>query len=141
MLIIKHSVETSASPEDIWELWQDVANWNKWDGGVEYSTIDGPFVEGMTGTLKIKGGSLVRTTLTRVEPMKMFVEESKVFWTRIIVSHYLTESGGKTDVTHQIEMTGPLAFVFARLIGPSMKRNLVQGMEAMVKEAEALKNR
>lgn len=32
-----------------------------------------------------------------------------------MISHFLTESEGQTWVTHQIEMTGPLAFVFAYL--------------------------
>ncbi|MDP1836543.1 MAG: SRPBCC family protein [Chlamydiales bacterium] len=138
MLIVKHTVETSATPEDIWGIWQDVTNWNKWDDGIEFSAIDGPFAKGTTGTLKPKGGPVVRTVLTRVEPMKMFVEESKVFLARMIVSHFLSESEGKTQVTHQIEMTGLFAFIYARFIGPTMKKNLTQGMEVMVKEAEAL---
>lgn len=54
MLIIKLTLETSASPESIWQLWQDVKNWNTWDHGIEYSTIDGPFTEGSKGTLKPK---------------------------------------------------------------------------------------
>lgn len=138
MLIIKHTLETQASPEDIWEIWQDVKNWNTWDHGIEYSTLDGPFAAGTTGSLKPKGGPLLRTRLTHVEPLKMFVDESKLFLARITVSHYLTESAGKTQVTTQIEMSGPLAFLFAYLIGRTMKKNLPQEMEAMVKKAESL---
>jgi len=138
MLIIKHTVETKASPADIWQIWQDVKNWNTWDHGIEYSTIDGPFVAGTKGCLKPKGGPLVHTQLTCVEPLKMFVDESKLFLARIIVSHYVTESEGKIWVTHQIEMNGPLAFLFAYLIGRTMKKNLPIEMETMVKKAESL---
>jgi hypothetical protein len=138
MLIIKHTLETQASPAEIWQIWQDVKNWNTWDHGIEYSTIDGPFAEGVTGSLRPKGGPLLRTQLTRVEPLKMFVDETKLFLTRIIVSHFLTESAGKTWVTHQIEMTGPLAFVFAYLIGRQMKKNLPQEMRAMINKAESI---
>mgnify|MGYP001319081572 CR=1 FL=1 len=127
MLIIKHTVETKASATDIWHIWQDVKNWNTWDHGIEFSTINGPFEAGTTGTLKPKGGPLVHTKLTQVQPMKMFVDESKLFLARIIVSHYLTESEGKRLVTHQIEMTGR-----------TMKKNLPQEMEAMIKKAENL---
>lgn len=141
MLIIKHTVETQASSEDIWHIWQDVKNWNTWDHGIEYSSLDGPFIEGTTGSLKPKGGPLVRTRLTCVEPLKMFVDESKLFLARIIVSHYLTESSSKTQVTHKIEMTGPLAFLFAYLIGRTMKKNLPQEMQAMVKKAESLRDK
>jgi uncharacterized protein YndB with AHSA1/START domain len=138
MLIIKHTIETTASPEKIWRVWQDVANWNTWDHGIEYSTIDGPFETGIKGTLKPKGGPLVHTELTKVEPMKMFVDESKLFLAKILVSHFLEESNGKTKVTHQIEMKGPMAFVFAFLIGRTMKKNLPQEMAAMIKKAELL---
>lgn len=63
MLIIKHTIKTTASPAAIWHIWQDVAHWNTWDHGIEYSTLDGPFAEGTTGTLKPKGGPLVSLQL------------------------------------------------------------------------------
>jgi hypothetical protein len=137
MLIIKHTVETTASPSAIWEIWQDVANWNTWDHGIEFSTINGSFQAGTTGTLKPKNGPLVHTTLTHVVPLQSFVDESALPLTRIIVSHFLTEVEGKTYVTHQIEMKGLLSFLFAFLIGRTMKKNLPQEMLAMVKKAES----
>ncbi|MFI5342889.1 MAG: SRPBCC family protein [Chlamydiales bacterium] len=138
MLIIKHTEETVASPEAIWDIWQDVNNWNTWDHGIEFSTIHGPFKTGTTGVLKPKGGPLVHTKLTCVEPKKMFVDEAKLTFARIIMTHSLTESGGKTQVIHQIEMSGPLAFFFAFVIGRNMKKNLPQEMAAMIKKAENL---
>lgn len=138
MLIMEHTVETTASADAIWRIWQDVNNWNTWDHGIEFSTIYGPFKVGTTGTIKPKGGPLVHTTLTTVEPMKKFVDEAKLPFTRIIVSHSLRESKGKTFVTHHIEMKGLLSFVFAFLIGRNMKKNLPQEMMAMIKKAESL---
>jgi len=138
MLIIEHTVETSASPAAIWQIWEDVENWNSWDHGIEFSTINGPFKTGTTGTLKPKGGPLVYTTLTHVDPMKQFVDEAKLPFSRIIVSHSLSESEGKTRVTHRIEMKGPLAFLFAYVIGREMKKNLPQEMAAMIKKAEEI---
>lgn len=139
MLIIKHTVITKALPSAIWRIWQDVENWNTWDHGIEFSNIQGPFIAGTSGTLKPKGGPLIRTKLTCVEPMKRFVDEAKLPLTRITVSHFLSEIEGKTAVTHQIEMKGPLAFLFAFLIGRDMKKNLPREMLAMVKKAENLK--
>src|SRR3954451_12575159 len=87
MLIIKHAVETSASPKAIWQIWQDVSNWNTWDHGLEFSQIDGPFRTGTRGTLKPKGGPLIQTKLTYVEPMKIFIDEAKLTLARIIITH------------------------------------------------------
>jgi carbon monoxide dehydrogenase subunit G len=138
MLIITHTVETSCPPAAVWHIWQDVRNWNTWDPGIEYSTLNGPFQTGTTGTLKPKGGPLVKTLLTRVEPMHMFVDEAKLPLTKIIVTHSMKQVEGKTHVTHHIEMKGALAFLFAYLIGRNMKKNLPQEMLEMVKKAEQL---
>ena len=77
MLIIEHTVETTASPAAIWNIWQDVENWNTWDAGIEYSRLDGPFQTGTTGILKPKEGPLVKTKLTGVEPLKGFSDEAE----------------------------------------------------------------
>ena len=137
MLVIKHTIQTSASLEAIWKLWSDVPNWNVWDHGVESSTIDGPFVTGATGTLKPVGGPLLHTKLTDVQPMKSFVTESKLPLARIVVSHFMKQIERELEVTHQIEMRGVLAFLFAYVIGRSMKKNLPQEMQNMAKKAEA----
>lgn len=136
MLIIEHTVETSASPAAIWEIWQDVVSWKSWDHGIEYSTINGPFVAGSTGTIKPKGGPLLHTKLMQVEPLKSFVDEAKLPLTQILVSHTLKKAGAKTFVTHRIEMKGLLAFFFAFVIGRNMKKNLPEEMASMIKKAE-----
>ncbi|HSX26519.1 MAG TPA: SRPBCC family protein [Chlamydiales bacterium] len=136
MFIIKHTVETTASPAAIWCIWQDVSHWKSWDHALEFSQIDGPFQTGATGILKAKGGPRVKLLFKQVEPMKLFINESKLPFARIIVSHSLKVVEGKTHVTHAIEMRGPLAFLFAFLIGRGMKKNLPRDMETMVRKAE-----
>jgi hypothetical protein len=139
MLIIKHTAETTAPVSAVWQVLQDVANWNTWDCGTEFSTLNGPFKTGTTGTLKPKGSPLLQTKLIKVEPMKMFVQEAKVTLASIVMSHFLTESGNKSTVTFQVETHGPLAFVWAFLIGRDIKKKLPIEMAAMIKIAESLR--
>ena len=68
MLIVKHTVETTATPAQIWKVWQDVENWKNWDQEIELSQIDGPFQAGTTGCTKFIGTPLFKTLLTQVEP-------------------------------------------------------------------------
>lgn len=138
MLIIKHTITTKASPEDIWNIWQDVKNWHTWDNVTEYYSIDGPFQKGTKGTYKAKGGRQVQIVFTQVEPLKIYVAECRLFLARIISSHYLTKSDGKTQVTQQLEIKGPLAFLFAYHLGSSLKKNLFLEMESLVKKVESL---
>ncbi len=138
MLIVKYSIETKATPEAVWKVWADVDNWNTWDHGIDSSTIFGPFATGTRGKVKPKGAGEVHTLLTYVEPMKVFIDEAKLPFTRLIFTHTLSRSGKKTLVSHQIEMKGPLALLFSYLIGRDLKKNLPREMSAMIRKAEGI---
>jgi hypothetical protein len=139
MIIIRHSIKTKASRQDVWNIWIDAKNWHTWDNVTEHCSIDGALKEGAIGTWKPKEGPVLPMVVTRVEPLKEFVTEFKLFLARVISYHYLTESAGKIVLTEQIEIKGPLAFWFAYHIGKGLKKSLPQEMEALVKKAESLK--
>ncbi|MES2345792.1 MAG: SRPBCC family protein [Chlamydiota bacterium] len=138
MLIIKYTMETKAAPSQIWRVLQDVENWNSWDYGLELSRLDGPFQTGTSGYLKPKEGPLLKTLLTHVDPFKMFVQEAKLFLAKCVMTHSIDQVVGKTQVTFQTEIRGPLAFFFACLIGPSIKKKIPLEMEEMLKRVKTL---
>ena len=138
MLIAENSVTTEASKSSVWKIWEDVANWNSWDHGIEFSSIEGPFAVGTAGKLKPKGGPILRTMLTEVTLLESFVDEARLPLTRIIVSHVMHEEGGMTKITNRVEMRGFLAPLFAILIGRDMKKNMPEEMAAMTQKAEQL---
>lgn len=138
MLIIKHTAETTVTPFHIWQILQDVENWNSWDHETEFSQIDGPFKTGTSGCLKPINGPLLKTLLTHVEPFKMFVQEAELFCAKAVMTHTITQSAGKTYVTFQTEIRGPLAFLFVWKIGNSIKKKIPLEMDAMLKKAKAL---
>src|SRR4029453_1508205 len=47
--VLTVSRTTTASPQAIWDLWADVANRTRWDEGLEWARIDGPFQPGARG--------------------------------------------------------------------------------------------
>lgn len=134
MLVAEETVETKASPESIWKIWQDVSQWNTWDHVVESSHLNGPFETRTLGTLKPRGGPSVKTELTSVQPFTSFVMESKLPLAKIVVSHYIKAH----LVTHKIEIVGPLAFFFNWVMGKNMKDELPQVMKNLAKKAELL---
>jgi hypothetical protein len=138
MLIIKHTVETRATPAQIWQVWQDVENWNSWDHDLESSHLDGPFQAGTTGMLKFKGESSFTTVLKQVDPYKIFVQEAKLTFAKVVMTHSIEQIGGTTFVTFQTEIRGPLALLFVCLIGSSIKKKIPLEMAQMLKKAEAL---
>jgi hypothetical protein len=137
MLIIEHIKQTDASPESVWAIWQDVANWKSWDHGLEFSTIDGPFAAGARGTLKPKGGPVIRTVITELEPLKVFTVQSRLPLTTITSAHYLRTANGKTIITQRIEMRGLLSPLFAYHIGRGLKKTIPQATDRMIQQAKA----
>jgi hypothetical protein len=46
MWATEQTAETSASPEQIWGLWGDVARWPEWNGDIERIELNGEFAPG-----------------------------------------------------------------------------------------------
>jgi hypothetical protein len=136
MLIIKHTVETTATPSQIWEIWQDVENWKKWDQTIELSRIDCPFQTGTTGCTQFKGTPLFKTLLTQVEPFKLVVQEAYLSFAKVISYQSMNQVAGKTQVTFEVEIRGPLSFFFACILGRFIKKKIPAEMEEMIKRVK-----
>lgn len=135
MLIIKHTVETEATPTQIWRVWQDVENWKNWDQEIELSRIDGPFQTGTTGCTKFVGTPLFKTLLTQVEPLKLVVQEAYLSFAKVVSCQSMSQVAGKTQVTFQVEIRGLLSFFFACMLGRFIKKKIPVEMEEMIKKA------
>lgn len=135
MLIIKHTVATDTTPAQIWHVWQDVATWNSWDHDLESSELNGAFTVGTRGSLKFKDGTELKTVLTHVDPSNLFVQEAKLFLAKAVMSHYIHSVDGKTYVTVQTDIQGPLALLYTLFIGRSIKKKIPLEMKEMLKRA------
>lgn len=133
MHIIEHTVETKATPIQIWKVWEDVENWKTWDQEIELSRIDGPFRTGTTGCTKFAGNPLFKTLLTQVEPHKLVVQETYLSFAKVVSYQSMRQVAGKTQVTFQIEIKGPLSFFYACMIGRFIKKKLPTEMQEMLK--------
>ena len=138
MLIVKHTVETKATPMQIWKIWEDAANWKTWDDTIELSRIDGPFQTGTTGCTQFIGKPLFRTLLTKVEPYKLVVQETYVSFAKVISYQVMREVDGKTEVTFEVEIRGPLSLFYAWIAGRSIKEKIPAEMEKMLKRVKTL---
>lgn len=139
MLIAEHTMISSAPPANIWKLWADVASWNEWDQDIEYARLEGEFQAGAKGVLKPRSGPRVAFTIAELAQGVSFTSISSLPLTRLRFAHHLVPMpGGGCKVTHRIEMSGMLAFLFGRLLGPGMKSSLPQAMDRLNQSAQAL---
>jgi hypothetical protein len=129
-------METDVPEDKIWRLWTDVGNWKKWDGGVEYSSIDGKFENGVFGTLKSVNGPKSTFRLEDVVVNRSFTSRSKLPLCTMDFVHELEKDGNGVKIRHGIRIYGLLTFVFKRVIG----KNAAKGLPAAVKRLVDLCN-
>jgi Polyketide cyclase / dehydrase and lipid transport len=126
-----HTVETDATAEAIWALYEDVETWPLWDADAELITRDGPFATGSTGTMKFRGQDPLPYRLTKVEPLREFVDETPVGEIVVRVSHRLEPVGpGRLRVTYAAELTGPADQTGE--LGPAITDDFPRTMESLI---------
>lgn len=137
MLITEHSVTTTATPERIWEFWSDVETWHTWDRGLDSADIDGPFAAGTKGWLKPQKGPKVKLVLNEVRSNEFFHDTTHMPLAQIDFFHSMERADDITTLTQRIEMTGPTTFLFSRIVGAGLKKDLPSVMQELVRTAES----
>jgi hypothetical protein len=129
------SRETTATKQQIWNLWVDVKHWNSWDKDVESAELLGSFELGAKGQLKPVGGPKTVFTLVECSEYKSFTSRSFLPLCKMDFIHLLEETDNGLEITHKIEMTGFLTFFFARVIGRKINAGLPLAVENLVRLA------
>jgi uncharacterized protein YndB with AHSA1/START domain len=131
--------ETTASPDAVWRLWADVPQRTRWDEGLEWARIDGPFQVGATGQVKLKGQPKVRFEILECEPSRRYTDRfflpagSKMDW-----QHTIDErSHGPRTVTFRVLVTGPTSLVLTPVMRRILRADLPATVDRLVKLAES----
>ena len=131
----RHSVEADVSVEAVWALYEDVTTWPSWDDQAERITRDGPFAPGTTGTMRFTGQDPLSYRLTKVEPLREFVDETPAGPLLVRVSHRLEPlQPGRVRITHEAEVQGPADE--AREVGATITADFPETMAALVRLAK-----
>jgi hypothetical protein len=139
MTRIAHAHATStAPPSAFFAKWADMATWPDWNTDTEWVRLDGPFVQGATGKLKPKGGPAVRFVVTTLVPDREFVDASRLFGARLQFAHRLARVGEVTQLDVEISITGPLAWLWVRVLGKNLAATAQPDMRNLVAAAEAV---
>ena len=136
MWAVETSRQTTATKEQLWNLWADVTNWNTWDSTVVSSELYGEFKVGIKGTFKLANGPKSKFIITACKPFESFTNSSYLPLCKAdsIISFTDTQSG--VIVTYRVEITGFLTFFFSKVIGGKMAKGLSKGLEDLITKAE-----
>jgi uncharacterized protein YndB with AHSA1/START domain len=133
----EHSTETSATPEEVWRHWSDMAAWPQWNDGIEKMEIDGPFAVGTAFTMTPPGDEPIRMLLTEVIPGERFTDEMDGGDFTVRTVHQLKAAdGGRTRIIYRTEIAGPAADQVGAQLGPAITADFPDVLAALAKLAE-----
>ncbi len=124
--------------EQMWKLFADVNNWHKWDTGIEYAKMEGKFEKGNSFILKPKGGPKVNITLIETQPTSKFVDLTKFPLAKMTGCHTFEETKDGLKITTTMTVTGPLGFLWRKLVAQNIVDALPFEMAAQIKYASRL---
>jgi hypothetical protein len=131
------SITSSATPAAFFERWADMATWPEWNTDTEWVRLDGPFEQGATGELKPAGGPKVRFVVERLVPGREFVDVSTLLGARLVFDHRVgTAPDGRTRVSVEVRLTGPLAPLWRLILGKGVTASLRGDLERLAAVAE-----
>jgi Polyketide cyclase / dehydrase and lipid transport len=134
----EHSVETTAQPEDVWRLWEDVSGWPRWNSDIERIELVGPFTAGSRIVMTPFGAEPIDLRIADAVENEHFVDEADLGDVLVRTDHRVERlDSGRARVTYRMEITGPAADSLGPQIGPQISGDFPQTLSALVARAEA----
>lgn len=135
--VVEVTRETTATREQVWELWADAPNRTRWDEDLEYAKLDGPFRTGSTGEVKLKGQPVRRFLITHCEPLEGYTDRFFLpFYGKMDWHHTMRETKDGLEVTFRIEVSGPSALLLAPIMKNILQDDLPPAVDKLISLAE-----
>ncbi|MFI6040762.1 SRPBCC family protein [Nocardia sp. NPDC051321] len=139
MTIIATAQASSTAPAAaFFAKWADMATWPEWNNDTEWVRLDGPFVQGATGTLKPKGGPKVPFVVERLNDTE-FVDVSALIGARLAFDHQITEADGRTTISVTVSIDGPLRWLWTKVMGGDLATSVRTDLDALIAAAEGVR--
>src|SRR5689334_1303307 len=128
----EHSVETSASAEDVWRLWADVPGWPEWNADLAKAELEGEFAAGSTIRMTSRDGEVIELAIAEAAEPELFVDEVD-FGSVVVRTAHRVEPG---RIVYRMEITGPEADSVGPELGPQISGDFPDVLKALAERAE-----
>jgi len=127
---------TDVPAENLYRAITDFNAWHRWDDGIEYTQLQGSPKIGSQFVLKPKGGPEVKITIEKMWPYEV-VDVAHLPLAKMRTIHKYERIGDTTHIKMQLQIWGPLGFVWRKLIGENQIKDAEQQTRALVEYARA----
>ena len=129
---------TSAPPDRVWTLWRDPNNWSRWNSGIQSAQVDGPIANGTKGKMTTNRGSTHDVMFSNVVEGRGFsMSMAGAPLTTFTFSCEIAPDGSGSKIAQNVEISGPLGFIFGPMMGNEMAKQFVPVLDDLARAAEA----
>src|SRR3989442_5252140 len=117
------SVETTASPDRVWQIWSDMSTWEDWNPNVSTMDWQGGFVSGSTGVMNTKAGQHHSMQLVDVQPGRGFALVTSVLpGTHFRFRCPIEPAGAETKISQTLGSGRPPRPRLGGMLGPQASK-------------------
>ena len=132
------SLETSASPDRVWQVWSDINRWPEWNPDMKASHIDGPLKLGATGNIDTRSGGKHDVVVTQFEQGRSFELESTALpGTKMAIRATIAPSGSGSRITQGFEPRGLLAPIVGPMMGGAILKTFDSVLGGLKRKVES----
>ena len=131
-----YETETAVSAEKLFRAKTDIARWPDWDSELEATSFDAPLRAGSPFMLKPKGGPKVAMRIEQVEEPRRFVDLAFLPLATMRTSTELLPCAAGTRIRVVIEVLGPLAFLWDRIVARKLAADCEHQTKRFIAAAE-----
>jgi len=124
-----------ATKEQIWTLWTDINNWHQLKADIEWAKLNGPFMQGDSFIIKPQGAKETTFVIEKCIPYQEFTDSTRLFDATMFSFHKLEETNEGLNVAVAICISGPLTFMWRKIFGEDMVKNLPDNIIAQIQQA------
>jgi DNA-binding MarR family transcriptional regulator len=125
-------VFTNIAKEAIWKVWTDITNWPRWHIDIHHATLSTPLLPGGHLTLHLKFGPTVKATLITIDKDQKLAYRISFFGGDMYVTHDMTEEFKGLKLTTTLEVNGPLALIWRKLVAKKIASTLCEQTRLVV---------
>ena len=129
-------VYPGVSKETAWKIATDINRWHTWHGDLDWCKLEGTFSVGNHFLLKPKGMKPVKIVLTEIEHGSSFTDCTTFFGAKMFDNHSFEETPEGLKLTNQLVVTGPLKWLWIKLVAQNVADSVPDEMEALARLAK-----
>lgn len=120
------------SREKVWRHLININQWPTWHDDLDYCKLEGDFATGSTFILKPKKMRPVKIKLTEVNEGHSFTDCTTFLGAKMYDTHALTETSTGLTLTNTMVVTGPLRWIWIKLVAQHVADTIPNEMEALI---------